>query len=155
MTDFVTSHCITLNLIGQTIKLLGKSQTQENGGLAAHQPPIGLQYSTTCSTNNTKHRTQICTLVRSLPKAFVNRGRHNVRVAPNGHVLAGLSDAHVGHPIGERRLVSSYDQRRAPNNRGPPGRSRSRHLSHCAIEHPSSAATAILARSFASRSSMF
>jgi hypothetical protein len=33
MTDFVTSHCITLILIGQTIKLLGKSKTQENWGL--------------------------------------------------------------------------------------------------------------------------
>jgi hypothetical protein len=56
MTDshgLVTSHCITLILIGQTIKLQGKSQNRENWGLFAHQPPIGLQYATICSTNNT------------------------------------------------------------------------------------------------------
>ena len=57
----VTSHCITLILRGQTINLLGKSQTRENWGLSAHQPLLGMQYSTICSTNNTKHRTQICT----------------------------------------------------------------------------------------------
>ncbi len=54
ITDSVTSHCITLILIGQTIKLPGKSQNQENRGLFAHQPPIGLQYTTICSTSNTK-----------------------------------------------------------------------------------------------------
>jgi hypothetical protein len=42
----VTSHCITLILIGQTIKRQGKSQNRENWGLFAHQPPIGLQYAT-------------------------------------------------------------------------------------------------------------
>ena len=42
--DSVTSHCITLILIGQTIKLPGKSQNQENRGLFAHQPPLA------CST---------------------------------------------------------------------------------------------------------
>jgi hypothetical protein len=57
----VTSHCITLILRGQTINLLGKSQTRENWGLSSHQPPLVMQYSTICSTNNTKHRTQICT----------------------------------------------------------------------------------------------
>jgi hypothetical protein len=54
----VTSHCITLILIGQTIKLQRKSQNRENWGLFTHQPtkyqvPIGLQYATICSTNNT------------------------------------------------------------------------------------------------------
>jgi hypothetical protein len=49
----VTSHCITLILICETIKLQGKSQNRENWGLFAHQPPIGLQYATICSTNNT------------------------------------------------------------------------------------------------------
>ena len=44
----------------------GKSQTQENWGLFAHQPSVGLPYPTICSTNNSKHRTQICTLVLSL-----------------------------------------------------------------------------------------
>ena len=49
----VTSHCITLILIGQTIKLQRNSQNRENWGLFAHQPPIDLQYATICSTNNT------------------------------------------------------------------------------------------------------
>ena len=62
VTNSVSSHCITLILLGQTINLLDESQTQENWGLFAHQPPIGLQYSTICSTNNTLPRTRLaCT----------------------------------------------------------------------------------------------
>jgi hypothetical protein len=62
VTNSVSSHCITLILLGQTINLLGEWQTQENWGLFAHQPPIGLQYSTICSTNNTIPRTRLaCT----------------------------------------------------------------------------------------------
>ena len=59
VTNSVSSHCITLILLGQTINLLGEWQTQENWGLFAHQPPIGLQYSTICSTNNTIPRTRL------------------------------------------------------------------------------------------------
>ena len=62
VTNSVSSHCITLILLGQTINLLGESQTQENlvgWGLFTHQPPIGLQYSTICSTNNTIPRTRL------------------------------------------------------------------------------------------------
>ena len=42
-----------LSSVVKTINLPGKSQTQENWGLVAHQPPIDLQYATICSTNNT------------------------------------------------------------------------------------------------------
>ena len=119
LRDRITSHCITLILIGQTIKLPGKSQNQENRGLFAHQPPIGLQYKTTCSTSNTKtehkyapwcdHKPLRMSAVSrvALLKSTGNRGRHDVRVAPNGRVLAGLSNAYVAHPIGEHQLVSS------------------------------------------------
>jgi hypothetical protein len=54
----VTSHCSTLILIGQTIKLLGKSKTQENWGLFAHQPPLACntqQYAAQI-TPNTEHK---------------------------------------------------------------------------------------------------
>ena len=43
-----------------------ESQTRDNWGLSAHQPTLSMQYSTIYSTNNTKHKTQICTLVLSL-----------------------------------------------------------------------------------------
>jgi hypothetical protein len=56
-----------------TVKLLGKSQTQENWGLFERQPPVGLPYPRICSTNNTKHRTQICTLVLSLALSVSRR----------------------------------------------------------------------------------
>jgi hypothetical protein len=105
-------------------------------GLFAHQPPIGLQYTTTCSPSNTKtehkyapwcdHKPLRMSAVSrvALLKSSGNRGRHDVKVAPNGSVLAGLSNAYVAHPICEHQLVSAYNQRRAPNRRRPPRHSR-------------------------------
>ena len=113
----VTSHCITLILRGQTIKLLGKSQTRENWGLSARQPPLGLQYSTICSTNNTKHRTQICTLVRLLALSVSRRcsigigahpgQQHRIHGTPDGGTVVMSSDVQV-----TLRLRAAHDQRR-------------------------------------------
>ena len=53
MTDLSRHTVSHLSAAVKTINLPGKSPTEENWGLVAHQPPIGLQYATICSTNNT------------------------------------------------------------------------------------------------------
>jgi len=53
MTDLSRHTVSHLSSSVKTINLPGKSPTEENWGLVAHQPPIGLQYATICSTNNT------------------------------------------------------------------------------------------------------
>ena len=98
-----------------TFKLLGNSQTQENWGLCAHQPPVGLPYPTICSTNNTKHRTQICTLVLSLALSVSRRcgvglgvhhgQRHRVHGTPDGAAMVMGADVHV-----TIRLTAAHDQ---------------------------------------------
>ena len=80
----------------------GKSQTQENWGLFAHQPSVGLTYPTICSTNNTKHRTQICTLVLSLALSVSRRcgigigghpgQQHRVYGTPDGGAMVMGAD---------------------------------------------------------------
>jgi hypothetical protein len=53
MADSVTSHCITLILFGQTIKLREPSQETRKLGTLRAPTPIGMQYATICTTNNT------------------------------------------------------------------------------------------------------
>ena len=56
MTDLSRHTVSHLSSLVKTINLPGKSPTEENWGLVAHQPPIppiDLQYATICSTNNT------------------------------------------------------------------------------------------------------
>jgi len=99
-----------------TIKRLDKSQTQENWGLFAHQPPVGLPYPTICSTNNTKHRTQICTLVLSLVLSMSRHcgigigghpgQQHRVHGTPDGDAMVMGADVQV-----TLLLMAAHDQR--------------------------------------------
>jgi len=109
----------------------GKSQTQENWGLFARQPSVGLPYPTICSTNNTKHRTQICTLVLSLALSASRRcgvgwgvhhgQRHRVHGTPDGAAMVMGADIDV-----TRRLMSADDQRRIRWTRWQSGHLRQR-----------------------------
>ena len=103
--------------------------------LFAHQPPVGLPYPTICSTNNTKHSSQICTLVLSLVLSMSHRcgicigGHHGQR-----HRVHGTPD---GGPMGmgayvqvTLRLTAAHDQRRVRWVRRQSGHLRQRRSCH-------------------------
>ena len=93
--------------------------------------PVGLPYLTICSTNNTKHRTQICTLVLSLVLSISHRSgisvgghhrqRHHVHGTPDGAAMVMGADIDV-----TRRLMSADDQRRIRWTRWQSGHLRQR-----------------------------
>jgi hypothetical protein len=113
----------------------GNSQTQENWGLFAHQPSTGLPYPTICSTNNTKHKTQICTLVlsqalRASRRCGIGWGvhhgqRHRVHGTPDGAAMVMGADIDV-----TRWLMSVDDQGRIRWARRQSGHLRQRRSCH-------------------------
>jgi len=90
-----------------------------------------MQYSTIYSTNNTKHKTQICTFVLSLVLGVSRRcsvgwrvhhgRRHRVHGTIDGTTMVMGADEDV-----TRRLRSAHDQRRMQWARGQRGHLRQR-----------------------------
>jgi len=90
-----------------------------------------MQYSTIYSTNNTKHKTHICTLVLSLVLSVSRRcsvgwrvhhgRRHCVRGTIDGAAMVMSADEDVA-----RRRRSAHDQRRMQGARGQRGHLRQR-----------------------------
>jgi hypothetical protein len=118
ITDSVTLHCITLALLGSTIKLQEPSQETRNWGLPArNNPPLARNTQTTNTTNNNHYKTYTISLVITL---IGDGSLHNVGMAPDVQALV------LTHERIARWLCSAHDQQRCFLSRW----SRDRQLRH-------------------------
>jgi hypothetical protein len=100
--DSVTLHCITLTLLGSTIKLQEPSQETRNWGLPArNNPPLARNTQTSNTTNNNHYKTYTISLVITL---IGDGSLHNVGMAPDVQALV------LTHERIARWLCSAHDQ---------------------------------------------
>jgi hypothetical protein len=102
ITDSVTLHCITLTLLGSTIKLQEPSQETRNWGLPVRiNPPLARHTQTTDTTNNNYYKTYTISLGITL---IGDGSLHNVGMVPDVQALV-LTHVHIA-----QWLCSAHDQ---------------------------------------------
>jgi hypothetical protein len=74
ITDPVTLHCITLTLLGSTIKLQEPSQETRNWGLPSrNNPPLARNTQPTNTKNNNYYKTETSTRCQKTPRYLLWR----------------------------------------------------------------------------------